>query len=516
MQKNENTLEVATKAGRDPDPTPDPLLETVNSTIASHGLLPPGSTLVVAVSGGADSIALLDALRQLAPAQRWRLHVAHVNHRLRGAESDADADFVAQCAARARLPCTVASIDVARVQQDHASPENTARRLRYRVLAGVARKVGAHHIALAHHEDDQAETVLLHLLRGSGLGGLAGMRYASPLPLDDRETSTADGSQPDHSPVGPTITLVRPLLNVPRAELRAYCARRGLSYREDSSNETTTPQRNWLRHEVLPLLETRYPAVARTLARTAHMLTADHLYLTATAEDWLSRHALQCDDGVLFAHAEWRALPLALQTAVLRCAVSRVAGHTQGLEHAHVADARATLQTGKTGVASVLPGGLLCRAEHDGVWIGYASAHESYAPVALRLPGRTTIAPLDCSINATLVEPQDVDFCAGAPGNDAWLDARSFTGPLRVRTRRPGDRFVPLGMTGEKKLQDFLVDARVPARLRDRVPLVVAGDDRIVWVAGHRIDARYRITDSTRQVLHLRLEALSRGTCHER
>ena len=168
MQKNENTLEVATKAGRDPDPTPDPLLETIDSTIASHGLLPSGSTLVVAVSGGADSIALLDALRQLAPAQRWRLHVAHVNHRLRGAESDADADFVAQCAARAGLPCTVESIDVARVQQDHASPENTARRLRYRVLAGVARKVGAHHIALAHHEDDQAETVLLHLLRGSG------------------------------------------------------------------------------------------------------------------------------------------------------------------------------------------------------------------------------------------------------------------------------------------------------------------------------------------------------------
>ncbi len=507
MQKNENTLEVVTKAGRDPDPTPDPLLETINSTIASHGLLPPGSTLVVAVSGGADSIALLDALRQLAPAQRWQLHVAHVNHRLRGAESDADADFVAQCAARAGLPCTVDSIDVARAQQDHASPENTARRLRYRQLADIARKVGARYIVLAHHEDDQAETVLLHLLRGSGLAGLAGMRYASPLLLDEGMTDTASGIQ-DYKPPDSTITLVRPLLNVSRADLRAYCARRGLSYREDSSNETTTPQRNWLRHEVLPLLETRYPAVARALARAAHVLAADHAYLTATAEDWLDRHAQQCADGVLFAHAEWRALPLALQTAVLRCAVCRVAGHTQGLEHAHVADARKTLQAGTTGVASALPDGLLCRAEHDGVWIGYAPAREPFAPVALCLPGRTAIAPLACSISAVLVEPQGVDFCAGTPGNDAWLDAGLLAGPLRVRTRLPGDRFTPLGMTGEKKLQDFMVDAHVPARLRDRVPLVVTEDDAIVWVAGHRSDARYRITESTRQVLHLRLEVL--------
>ena len=281
------------------------------------------------------------------------------------------------------------------------------------------------------------------------------MRYASPLPLDDRETSTADGSQPDHSPVGPTITLVRPLLNVPRADLRAYCARRGLSYREDSSNETTTPQRNWLRHAVLPLLETRYPAVARTLARTAHVLAADHAYLDATAEDWLSQHAQQCADGVLFAHAEWRALPLALQTAVLRCAVSRVAGHTQGLEHAHVADARKTLQAGTTGVASALPGGLLCRAEHDGVWIGYAPEREPFAPITLCLPGRTAIAPLDCSINAVLVAPQGVDFCAGDPGNDAWLDAAKVGGPLSVRTRLPGDRFHAAGHDGRKEAPRF-------------------------------------------------------------
>lgn len=507
MANRDRTLEAESGAEREQTPMHDPFLETVNSTIDSHELPPGGSTIVVAVSGGADSVALLDALRQLAPAHEWELHVAHVNHRLRGAESDADADFVAQLAARYGLPCTVQAIDVARAQEEQPSPENTARRLRYRALADVARKVGASYIALAHHEDDQAETVLLHLLRGSGLGGLSGMRYASPLLLDDGIAGTDGAWQADERPADSSITLVRPLLGVSRAALRAYCSLRGLPFREDSSNETTTPQRNWLRHKVLPLLETRYPAAARTLARAAHVLSEDYAYLTATAEDWLCRHARECEDGVLLAHAEWRALPSALQAEVLRCAVGRVAGHTQGLEHAHVADAREVLRKGETGAASPLPGGLICRAEQDGIWLGFAAVTEFFAPIMLCVPGRTDVAPLNCSISADTVEPRAVNFQAGAPGADAWLDAvlALVDGPLSVRARRSGDRFTPLGMTGEKKLQDFLVDARVPARLRDRVPLVVTADDRIVWVAGHRIDARYRITGSTRQVLHLRL-----------
>ncbi len=503
------------QAGPDRHPQSDPLLETMARTISTHDLLPAGSTVLVAVSGGADSVALLDALRQFAPAQRWRLHVAHVNHQLRGAESDADAEFVEELAESAGLPCTVQSVDVARAQQAQASPENTARRLRYRLLATCARTVGARRIALAHHEDDQAETVLLHLLRGSGLGGLAGMRYASPLQLKDdaeearlRMADCIEESRNFCSSPEPPLTLVRPLLNVARADLRAYCARRNLPFREDSSNETTTPQRNWLRHAVFPLLETRYPAVARTFARAAHVLEADHAYLTAMAEDWLGRHVRPDLGGLLLDRDAWRGLPPALQTAVFRAAVDQVAGHMQGLEYVHVADARSTLSKGKTGVTATLPGGLHCRAEHDGIWIGFATAQDSLEPITLSVPGRTDVAPLGCAIHAACVAPRAVDFRAGNPGKHAWLDAGLVDGPLYVRMRRPGDRLVPLGMTEEKKLQDFLVDVRVPARQRDRVPLVVTEDDRIVWVAGHRIDACYRVTDTTERVLHLRLAIL--------
>ncbi len=498
-----------------PRPPRDPLLDTVAQTIASHDLLPSGSRIVVAVSGGADSIALLDALQQLAPGHRWHLHVAHVNHQLRGAESDADAALVAQFAARAGLPCTVRSIDVARAQQDHASPENTARRLRYRQLAAIARQAEARYIALAHHQNDQAETVLLHLLRGSGPGGLAGMRYASPLLLTDdavpgpaNVASAREDRQEAYHPPDPTITLVRPLLNVARADIRAYCTHRELAFREDSSNETTTPQRNWLRHEVLPLLETRYPAAARTLARAARVFEEDSAYLNALAEDWLHRHSQRQTDGVLFARSPWLAQPPALQAAVLRSAVARVVGHVQGLEYAHVISAREVLRQDKTGVASPLPGGLLCRAEHDGIWIGYAPAPAFFPPITLAVPGRTEIAQLGCAIHAALVRPSEVDFHTGTIGEVAWIDAGQAAGVLKVRTRLPGDRFVPLGMTGEKKLQDFLVDARVPARLRDLVPLIVTENNAIVWVAGHRSDARYRITDETRHVIQLRLESL--------
>ncbi len=516
MEHTEPTAEATLSAARKREPPREPLLESVSAAIEAHSLLPAGSAIVVAVSGGADSVALLDVLRQLAPSKRWRLHVAHVNHGLRGAESDADAGFAAHCAARAGVPCTVRAVDAARAQQDHASPENSARRLRYQALAAIAREVGARFIALAHHQDDQAETVLLHLLRGSGLGGLAGMGYASPLPLAAetepplRPTAMHEnGRGPARPRPEAAVTLARPLLDVARADLRAYCARRGLAFREDSSNADTAPQRNWLRHVALPLLETRYPAAARTLARAAHVLAEDHAYLTGAAEDWLRRHAQRCDGGVLLDGPAWRALEPALQTAALRRAIARIAGHTQGLEYAHVANARAALREGRTGAAAPLPGGLLCRAEHDGIWIGYAPPREPFAPVPLRIPGRTAVAALGCSIDITIVEPGQADFQAGTAGVDAWLDAARVTDALSVRTRRPGDRFTPLGMTGAKKLQDFLVDARVPARQRDRVPLVVTAQGAIVWVAGHRIDARYRITEHTRQALHLRLETLA-------
>lgn len=513
MENQERIFEAAKNAAVRPHPPSDPLLESVAETIACRAMLPDGSTILVAVSGGADSVALLDALWQLAPPRKWNLHVAHVNHGLRGAESDADAAFVAQLAAQAGLPCAVRTVDVARAQQDHASPENTARRLRYRQLAASARAVGARFIALAHHQDDQAETVLLHLLRGSGLGGLAGMRHTSPLLLADETESAGDepasaasGRPAAHAPAGRTLTLARPLLNVSRAEIRAYCARRNLPFREDSTNQDTAPQRNWLRHAVLPLLETRYPAAARTLARAAHVLAEDNAFLTAAAEDWLGRHARQSADGMRIDHAAWRALHPSPQAAVLRCAVARVAGHTHGLEHAHVAAARELLSSGRTGAASPLPGGLLCRVEHDGIWIGEPTAQAPLAPVALAIPGRTSIAPLACSIHAALVAPEDADVRTEPNAAHAWLDAARVGDALRVRARLPGDRFVPLGMNGAKKLQDFLVDARVPARLRDRVPLVVTAKDAIVWVAGHRIDSRYRVTAGTRHVLHLRLE----------
>ena len=514
MKNQERTSEAAVNGERESGPSPDPFTETVAQTVAAHDLLPAGSAIVVAVSGGADSIALLTALQQLAPRHHWQLHVGHVNHQLRGAESDADAEFVAQTAARAGLPCTVRSIDVGRAQTAHASPENTARRLRYRALSEFARAVDARFIALAHHQDDQAETVLLHLLRGSGLGGLAGMRYASPLLLAGEAEPACKGRSADSRGAGgrveteTTITLVRPLLAVARADIRAYCQRRHLAFREDRSNETTAPQRNWLRHAVLPLLETRYPQAARTLARAAHIIEEDYAYLTETAEKWLRQNACQFPDGMLLDHPAWRILPPALQSSILRCAVAAIAGHTQGLEHTHVLHARATLRAGRAGVASPLPGGLSCRAEHDGIWIGYSARQESFSPIELSIPGRTAIAPLQCSILAALVEPNRDSFCKKTTTNEeAWLDAAQVGGLLRVRTRLRGDRFVPLGMTGAKKLQDFLLDARVPARLRDRVPLVVTEENAIVWVAGYRIDARYRITAQTRQVVHLRLQS---------
>jgi tRNA(Ile)-lysidine synthase len=461
----------------------DPFLQQVEEVIRKQSLLADGSTVLLAVSGGADSVCLLDVLVQLAPLHRWQLHVGHFNHRLRGEAAEADAVFVQGLASRWGLPCTVEAGDVADLARaHHLSLEDAARRLRYAFLTRTAQAVGAAAIALAHHQDDQAETVLLHLLRGSGLAGLAGMQYRNGL-------------------------LVRPLLDFPRQALRDYCQRKGLAFREDATNLSVVPQRNWVRHVVIPMLQERYPQVGEALARAARVLGQDFAFLVHSARAWLAQHSRQCDEGLLLELAAWRELHPALQAWTLRCAVQQVAGTWHDLEQVHLAEVCALLQAAQPGMWRPLPGGLMVRLEQDGIWMGPADRVRPWQPVLLAVPGETSLPSLGQRIVAEVVEGNALP--AQVPSHEAWLDLDQTGTVLRVRPRQPGDRFLPLGMATEKKLQDFFVDTHVPLRLRDRIPLVETADGCIVWVAGHRLDARFRVTAQTCRMLHLRLETSS-------
>ncbi len=459
--------------------------------------------LVVGVSGGADSLALLHLLVRTRDALRLAPLAVHVNHGLRGMEADADEDFVAQMADAWDVQVRVVRMDVAALVDAHSlSVEEAARQARYTALARAAVEAGSMLIAVAHNADDQAETVLMHLLRGAGLAGLRGMRPVTPL---------GDYHLLEPAPEG--LLLLRPLLDVPRAAIEAYCAAFELEPRFDRSNLDTTYFRNRLRHDVLPLLEDVAPGVGARLAQTADVLAADYDVLAAqTGAAWeaVVRHAGEA--RVSFGLAAWRALPLALRRGVVRRAVWHLRASLRDVSYAHVENAVRVGQSGDTGAQATLPGGLALTVGYDVLWIA-AEGTPLPAPdwpllpegAAITLDGLGEVSLLGSAWRFKLAEyngPRTGPAWAALLA-DRWaapLDAGALGMPVTLRTRRPGDRFQPGGLDGTQKISDFMINAKIPAAWRGRVPLLAAADGQIAWLAGWRVAERFTVGEETDRV----------------
>ncbi len=476
----------------------------VRRAVERHALWPPGATVIAAVSGGADSLCLLgtlDALRlRGVPSAPGRIVIAHLDHRLRGADGGADAAFVAELAGAMGLECIVRREEVATLaRRDKRSLEDAARRARYAFLRRVAAEVAAERIATGHTRDDQAETVLMHLLRGGGLSGLAGM---APLAGD----------------------IARPLLDVTRAETEAYCAARGWTSRHDASNDDPAFLRTRVRRTLLPLLERENPHLRDTLARNAALIAADAAYLDALARDaWDRVVTVSRSDAISFDLAALRALPAALRSRLLREAQRRLTGGDgdgdgEGLEARHVEAAEEYILRGQNGTARELPGGLRLVRDREALTIervsGTIANHDCDTPphaepVALPVPGEVALPGLGMLLRARLLDAAALPEGAlqGAERDAAYADADQIGTTLAVRAWRPGDRFRPLGMAHEKKLQDYFTDGHVPRAERAHIPLVLDGE-RVIWVAGQRLDDRVRVTPQTRRVLELTMRPL--------
>ena len=470
------------------------VVRNIRTLSAEHNLLPAGETIVVGVSGGPDSACLLHALKALREPLGIALHVATLDHGLRGAESSEDAAFVAALAKSWGLPASVERIDVPVLEAElHLGTEETARQARYTFLARVAAKVGAQRIAVAHNADDQSETVLMHFLRGSGLAGLRGMRPAIPL--------STYHLLPDAIDPAP-FTLVRPLLTTPRADIEAYCAEHGLAVRFDYSNLDTTHFRNRLRHEVIPYLERVNPNIRTILRHTAEVAAADYEALRAMLEQaWAAVCRRADESAIVFDRAPWRALPLSTQRATIREAAFRLGHSLRDVSFAHVEDAVRVARTGNTGAQATLPGGLLLLVDYGTLVIASPEHEEtppawpllwSPGPIRVRAPGtaslpdsawRFTLAPAEPPIDAIIA--------------DSWSAALMIPpgAHLALRTRRPGDRFAPQGMGGHtQKLADFMINAKIPAPWRDHIPLLTV-DGEIAWVAGWRVSHHFAVPD---------------------
>ncbi|MDE2899672.1 MAG: tRNA lysidine(34) synthetase TilS [Chloroflexota bacterium] len=446
-----------------------------------------GARLVAAVSGGPDSLALLHALHCIAGSHTLSLHVAHVDHGLRPS-SGQDAEFVRERAGALSLPCTIVAVDVPS-RRDGSFSESAARDARYWALSRVAEVEGAAAIATGHTLDDQAETVLLHAVRGSGLAGLRAMSVLSAAPV---------GGSPSR--------IFRPLLGVRRSETLAYCRELGLAPLEDESNSDARIPRNLVRLDVMPLLERLNPRAADALARLAATAgnAQDFLDVALDAE-WPSL-AVAREGAVALDRERLRALHPALRALAVRRACAEVGGSAT-LDAAHV-EAVLQLVEGPAGREAPLPGGVRAEARHDTLVLHAPGA--SLLPSldgehALRVPGVT-------AAGGWRVEIQFVPMLSNldSPLFTALLDADALGDELSMRARRPGDRFQPLGMAeGSRKLQDCLVDAHVPRRERDAVPLLVSPRG-VAWVVGHAVAHWARVMPETRRVL--RIDASREGT----
>ncbi len=464
----------------------------VMDTIRRHGLLAPGDRVLVAVSGGADSLCLLHLLHSLSGTLGVSLHAVYVNHGLRP-EARLEAQYVKKWASKLGLPFSSCRVDVRKYKKKRGlSGQDAARRLRYGVLRRVAVKAGCNLIATAHHRDDRVETLLLRLFAGSGIDGLAGFPARREIPGG--------------------LTLIRPLYDCWRGEVELYCREHGLAPVFDRSNLDQSYLRNRIRLRLLPFLERQLgPHLRSALAKTGDLLATD-AGLLAQLTDRAYLEAVTNERGCPCLNlSAWHSLPGALQARLLRKLMWEAG--VERPSRAHV-NAVLALAVGASPSASVsLPSGVTARREYNFLRLtryeeGGKKAHYSHP---LHIPGRTLLPGGQREILAAVLPAGATGFIT--PDRfEAFLDFDLLDLPLVIRSRRPGDRVRLLGAPGSRKLKDILIDRKIPLAERRLLPVVASGDN-IAWVAGVGIAHNFRVTTETSRILHLKIvDASNRET----
>ncbi len=447
------------------------MLEKVRRFIAENQLILPGELVVVGVSGGPDSVALLHLLARLSEHSGFSLHAVYFNHGLRP-EAWQEEEFVKEFARTLGIESTVGREDVgSKARLTGKSVEEAARNARYSFYREVVDRIKADKIATAHHMDDQAETVLMHLLRGSGLKGLAGMSPKRGI-------------------------IIRPFLVATRKEILSYLEANQLSYRVDASNYDCRYLRNRIRLQLIPFLEKEFnPNIVNSLCQLASLVREeDNLLEDLAGKAW--EDGVREEEGrIILALDRLEALPLAIRRRIIMTALKKLGGE-QGWE---MKDVEAILDlAAKHGSDKKVCLGKDIWAQKSYGQIIFRIGRREIRPFRylLRIPGKNYIEELGLELVCRLERVEDLK----PGGNGAVFDWEKLKKPLEVRSRRPGDRFRPLGLGGTKKLQDFLVDKKVPVEKRDRIAILASGDE-IYWVIGYRLDERAVVSEQTKQVL---------------
>ena len=471
------------------------LFNTVEKTITVHGMLKPKDSVVVGVSGGPDSVALLHILLKFAPRFSLRLGIAHLNHCLRQYESDKDAKFVESLAKAFDLPCYVQKRDVRRYQiENKLSLEEAARAVRYNFLNTIAKTNQYDKIALGHHADDNTEVVLMNLLRGSGKLGLAGI----PPKRGDR--------------------IIRPMIYLNRTDIIEFLNQNKLKWVVDQSNTDTRHLRNRVRHDLIPMLKTAYnPNISDTLNRLSSIVRSEEEWIEDMVHPFFERTVLYFRE-----HHIALSVPLlneyhkALQRRILRVALAKTKGNLRRIEFANI-DSAINLLVKKSSSGTIdLPDSIKIQKDRDTIHIykeqsrnrdycrtndvrdifSFEYQIENFEPVFIK--------EINAHIRFTEMRIEDMPDYRSAGQHTNFFDKDALNFPMVLRNFRPGDSFKPLGMNGTQKLKKFFIDKKVPRSERIKCPILLSGG-KLIWVVGHRIDESVKVTPTTKNVLKVEL-----------
>lgn len=458
------------------------LTQKLLQTIQRERLIEHGDKVLVAFSGGPDSSCLLHMLESLREDLGITIYCAHLNHRIRGVDAHRDALHAYRWSSEQGIPCFLSSRNVPEYATEHRlSLEEAAREVRYSFLLDLKAKLEVDKIAVAHNLDDQAETVLMRILRGTGINGLKGMAYRRK-----------DG-------------VIRPLMDITRSEIEAYCAEHQLSTVTDRTNQQTEYTRNKIRLQLIPLLEEQYsPNIKEILMRMANGVREDSDYIDTIASGLFEELAfLQEDYAVRFEIEALDSVPKSILKRLIRLSYKRLTGSIDGLEAIHLEEAIKIITHERTDASVNLPKGITAEKKGFSFYISKRAIENLSMSFEYELPLNETVEIKELGITVE-TKTMSKERCKLLPtrANARAFDIDKIDGALMIRSRRAGDKMRPVGLGGSKKLKDIFIDKKIPREQRDSIP-IVSDSKKIIWVVGHEMGEEAKIEEATKEVVRI-------------
>jgi tRNA(Ile)-lysidine synthase len=461
------------------------MVEKVLSTIKKHSLIEQGESIVVGVSGGPDSVCLLNILHSISGIMDLKIFAVHINHMMRASESDADENYVKEFCKIRGITLFTEAVDIKEISKHEGiSVEEAGREARYRFFKKHAQRTGASKIAIAHNKNDQTETVLMNIIRGTGLNGLKGIDYK----------------------LGP---IIRPLLDIERREIEEYCNENSLNPRTDSSNNQSIYTRNKIRLDLIPYIDRMFQTnITESVYRMAGIIKEDIDFIDNTVSNLYNQCIIKEEnDEVRLNWGVLKGYHIALMKRIIRNAVKTVKGNLKGVENKHIESTIELAFEGNTGSKVCLTDNIRIEKSYNILKVYNAKKINAlqYFEIRLDIPGSNHISMLDSAVEADIFEKKD-DWVVLLKNNHQsfvqFFDYEKLKTGIYIRYRNDGDIFKPFKSNGTKKLKEYFIDNKVPRDLRDTIPLISSGNE-IVWIIGYKISDKFKVTENTKYILKL-------------